>query len=217
MFDVRCLAPLALALALSGTPAAADDAPGREQALQALRHPSAEQRLIGVLRLADIGTMVDVEPLLARMADADPTIRQVVIAAVWRIWSRSGDPAIDALYEQGIDQMQAGNLPKALEIFSDIIRRKPEFAEAWNKRATLYFLLDEYTLSMKDCDEVLIRNPSHFGAMSGYAQMLAERDQPERALDYLERAYKINPNMTSAEFWIPELKRRIEAKRKKST
>ncbi len=217
MFDVRCLASLALALALSGAPAAADDAPGREQALQALRHPSAEQRLIGVLRLADIGTMVDVEPLLARMADADPTTRQVAVAAVWRIWSRSGDPAIDALYEQGIDQMQAGNLPKALEIFSDIIRRKPEFAEAWNKRATLYFMMDEYELSMKDCDEVLIRNPSHFGAMSGYAQMLAERDQPERALDYLERAYKINPNMTSAEFWIPELKRRIEAKRKKST
>ena len=199
-------------------PAAAADEPlDREQALDSLQHASAERRLAGVVRLADVGTMEDANRLVARMSDDDSTVRQIAVAAMWRIWERSGDAAIDALYQQGARQMQEGNLAEAVEIFSAIIGKKAEFAEAWNKRATAYYLMDQYELSMKDCDEVLKRNPNHFGAMSGYAQMLAELDQPERALAYLERAIKINPNMAAAQAWIPTLKQRIELKRRKST
>ena len=70
---------------------------------------------------------------------------------------------------------------------------------------------------MKDCEEVLKRVPNHFGALSGYAQMLAKKDQPEQALELLERAYRVNPNTSSAEPMIDGLRRRIEAKRKAST
>ena len=61
------------------------------------------------------------------------------------------------------------------------------------------------------------RNRRHFGALSGYAQMLTELDEPERALGYLERAYKINPNIGNAVAWMDMLRQRIEAKRRKST
>lgn len=148
----------------------------------------------------------------------DPSLRQLAVALVRRLWSRSGDTAIDAQYQQAMAAMQAGELPKAVQLLTDIIASRPAFAEAWNKRATVYFKQGQYELSMKDCEEVLKRVPLHFGALSGYAQMLAERGQPDRrALEYLERAYRVNPNMVNADLMIEDLRQQIGIKRKKST
>jgi tetratricopeptide (TPR) repeat protein len=112
--------------------------------------------------------------------------------------------------------MKEGNVLEAIRIFSDIITKRPAFAEAWNKRATLYFMIGQFELSMQDCEEVLKRVPNHFGALSGYAQMLAERDQPEKALDLMQRAVAVNPNMVNAELLMADLRRRIDMKRKQS-
>ena len=209
---------LACLLALAAVPATAlaQGPQTRQQALQALSHADPAQRLAAMLRLADIGTAEDAQALLPRLADRDATVRRVALPAIWRLWGRSGDAAIDALYEQGLNLMQARDLPNAVLLFSEIIAKRPAFAEAWNKRATIYFLLNQYELSMKDCQEVLQRIPQHFGALSGYAQMLAERGELERALELLERAYLVNPSMGNAELMIQDLKRQIEQKRKKS-
>jgi tetratricopeptide (TPR) repeat protein len=75
-------------------------------------------------------------------------------------------------------------------------------------------MVGQFELSMQDCEEVLKRVPKHFGALSGYAQMLAERDQPEKALELMQRAVAINPNMVNAELLMADLRRRIEIKRK---
>lgn len=209
---------LGLALLLAAPAPVSAQAPlNRAQALSALQHADPARRLEGMLRLDDLGTAADADSVLPRLADAEPALRRVALALVWRLWGRSGDAAIDALYEQGTELMQAGDLPKAVLVFSDIIAKRPAFAEAWNKRATLYFMLDQYELSMKDCDEVLKRVPGHFGALSGYAQMLAELGQVERALEYLERAYRVNPNMANAELMIEDLRRQVESRRRKST
>ena len=210
-----CASALALALG-AAAPATAAGPLDRQQALQALGHADPLRRLEAMVRLADIGTAADADALMPRLLDADPTLRQAAVAVVWRLWGRSGDAAIDALYQQGMQLMQSGELPKAVLVFTDIITRRPAFAEAWNKRATIYYMMDLYGLSMKDCDEVLQRVPNHFGALSGYAQMLAERDQPERALEYLERAYRVNPYSGNVEPMIEHLRRQVEAKRKKS-
>ena len=169
-----------------------------------------------MVRLADVGTGADANAVLPRLRDDDPVVRQFAVDLVWRLWGRSGDAAVDALYEQGVALMQTGELAQAVQVFTDIIARRPAFAEAWNKRATLYFMLDQFDLSMKDCDEVLKRVPLHFGALSGYAQMLAGRGQPERALQYLERAFQVNPNMVNAELAIKDLRQQVEIRRKKS-
>ena len=209
---------LVAVVALATAPSAVAQGPlNRAQALQALDHADPLRRLEGMVRLADIGTAADADALMPRMLDADPTLRQAAVAMVWRLWGRSGDAAIDASYQQGVGLMQSGDLPKAVMVFSDIITRRPAFAEAWNKRATIYYMLNQYELSMKDCDEVLKRVPKHFGALSGYAQMLVERDQPERALDYLERAFRVNPNSGNTGPMIDSLRQQIEMKRRKST
>ena len=214
---LACASTMVLTLGAKA-PAHAQQGPlNRQQAVQALGDADPLRRLEGMVRLADIGTAADTDALMPRLLDTDPTLRHTALAIIWRLWGRSGDDAIDKLYQQGMGLMQSGNLPKAVAVFSDIISQRPDFAEAWNKRATLYYMLDQYDMSMKDCDEVLKRVPNHFGALSGYAQMLAERDQPERALELLERANRVNPNSGNAEQMIDGLRRQIEAKRKKST
>ena len=110
--------------------------------------------------------------------------------------------------------MQSGDTPKAIEVFGSIIAKRPVFAEAWNKRATIYYMSGEYDLSLRDCEEVLKRVPQHFGALVGYAQMLSERSQPERALELMERASQVNPYLANADLMMRALRVQIETNRK---
>lgn len=214
---LACASTLALALGLASPAEAQQGTLDRQQALLALNHADPLRRLEGMVGLANTGGASDADALMPRLFDTDPSLRRAALAIIWRLWGRSGDAAIDALYQQGLDLMQADNLPKAVAVFSDIISQRPAFAEAWNKRATIYYMLGQHDLSMKDCEEVLKRVPNHFGALSGYAQMLAEHDQPERALELMERAYRVNPNTGNAGAMIDDLRRQIETKRKSST
>jgi tetratricopeptide (TPR) repeat protein len=110
--------------------------------------------------------------------------------------------------------MNHGEAQAAIGTFSEIIRRKPEFAEGWNKRATIYFLIGEYDKSLQDCDEVIKRNPQHWGALSGYGQIYVQLDKPEEALVYFQRALVVNPNLQQVERMIEQLKQIVIEKRK---
>jgi len=211
MVGVICLA--ASLAAGAQTPAKAP-VPNRAQALKALEQPSANERLSGVQRLADVGTMADADRLVARLRDDDPRVRMEAATSMWQIWSRSGDKAIDALYQRGVQQMEAARFREAAATFSDIIRKKPAFAEAWNKRATTYYLMGEFDLSLKDCEEVMKRNRNHFGALSGYGQIYLILGDFERSLTYFERALKVNPNMTSAESAMRQIQQHLQEKQR---
>jgi tetratricopeptide (TPR) repeat protein len=208
---------LCLALMASTLPTSAADRPlTRAQALQAIEQPGAAARLAAVERLADVGTMADAQRVVARLNDDDLLVRRLAEAALWRIWGRSGDRAIDALQARGVEQMAAGRLAEAVQTFSQVVRRKPGFAEGWNKRATALYLMGRYEASLKDCDEVLKRNRHHFGALSGYAQIYIELDEPERAIEFLERALQVNPNLPGAANTIELLEQQAEEKRRKT-
>ena len=191
-----------VALAAVGAQAAP---PTRAEALRALELPDAAARRGAIERLAEVGRMDDVDRLLARLDDADPTVRELAAAATWQIWSRSGDPAVDKLFARGMAQMEAAALEDALATFSAIVKKKPAFAEGWNKRATILFLLGRFEESLKDCDQVLKRNPKHFGALSGAGQIHLQLGNAERALDYFRRALAVNPNLRGAAEIVPVL------------
>jgi tetratricopeptide (TPR) repeat protein len=213
---VLCLCGLlSVAVLAVGAADAADMS--REQALQAVEQPEASARLAAVNRLAEIGQMADADRLLGRLGDADPQVRDSAALAMWRIWSRSGDPAIDQLFARGVESMQAGEHEQALAVFNDIVARKPGFAEGWNKRATLYFLLGRNRESLKDCDEVLKRNPNHFGALSGAGQIHLNLGNPQLALEFFRRALKVNPNLDSVRQVIPLLEQHLRDKGRSST
>ena len=102
--------------------------------------------------------------------------------------------------------MQHGQLEASIDTFSEVIRRRPDFAEGWNKRATVYYLVGEYRKSAADCDEVLKRNPAHFGALSGYGMIWLRLDEPARALERFEQALAVNPNLDSVRETIEGLR-----------
>jgi len=93
------------------------------------------------------------------------------------------------------------------------VKRKPDFAEGWNKRATLYFLAGELRKSLADCDEVMKRNPYHFGALSGYALIYIRLEYYDRALEYSRRALEVNPNMDAVRRNVELLERLLEQRR----
>ena len=210
----RWLGTLVL-LALAVSPAPLLAGPTREEALKALADKgSADSRRLGAQALGETGLMSDLPQLAAALRDSDEVVRENAESSMWQVWSRSGDPTIDRLFATGLEQMNARQGEQAVETFSEIIRRRPEFAEGWNKRATVYYLLGEYQKSLADCDEVMKRNPYHFGALSGYGMIYLQLDQPAQALEYFERALSVNPNLESTRQTIEILKTLLIQRRK---
>lgn len=217
---MRRLAVLVLALALAvpvGAPAQTATPLTREQALAGLGRSDLESRRQAAAWMGEVGRMEDVPALVKVLRDPDPVVRALAEHALWQVWSRSGDSEIDRLFQQGVAQMTQRDGPAAIATFSRIIEKRPEFAEGWNKRATVYFLMGEYEKSLADCDEVVKRNPSHFGALSGYGQIYLQLNQPDRALAYFERALAVNPNLEQVEQVIEELKGRLMQRKKDTT
>ena len=186
----------------------------REQALADIAKPDVETRRQAAAWLGEVGTMADAPVLLAALSDGDDMVRALAEHSVWQVWSRSGDPEVDHLLQVGIEQMGRSDGPAAVSTFTAVIERRPDFAEGWNKRATVYFLMGEYEKSLQDCHEVIKRNPSHFGALAGYGQIYLALDQPERALSYFRQALRVNPNLRGVARIIPQLERALMERRK---
>lgn len=195
---------LALGAAWAGDNLPAANDSNRTEAVHRLESGEVTTRRQGVEQLAESGEMADVPALLETLDDDDGQVRLGAERAIWAIWSRSGDPEVDRLFAEGADHLAHRRLVESVQVFSHIIELKPEFAEGWNKRATALFLAGDLDASAADCDEVLKRNPAHFGALSGYGLISIQQGQLERALDYFERALALNPNM-------PGVKANIEA------
>ncbi len=194
---------MALLLVLAAAPAMAGP---REDALAGLANRDVEVRRRAAVSLAETGTMADVPALVSALRDADERVRGLAERALWEVWSRSGNEDVDHLLRAGVAEMQHGQLEASIDTFSEVIRRRPDFAEGWNKRATVYYLVGEYRKSAADCDEVLKRNPAHFGALSGYGMIWLRLDEPARALERFEQALAVNPNLESVRETIETLR-----------
>lgn len=199
---------MVVAALLPAFPAGAQRPLTREQALEAIkRTDDVDARRLGVAWLGETGQMADTPFLVEALRDEDAAVRSLAEHSLWQLWSRSGDLGVDRLFRMGVEQMTEGDFQPAIRTFSEVIQKKPEFAEAWNKRATVYYLTGELDKSLADCEEVLKRNPRHFGALSGFGLIYLQLDQPERALDYFQRALRVNPNLEQVAAAVAELKR----------
>jgi tetratricopeptide (TPR) repeat protein len=200
-----------LTLALTTAAPAVFPAPpqSRAEALQALRNADAATRAEAVVWLANLGTMADAALLEARLRDESAFVRGFAEQGLWLLWGRSGDPGVDALMARGVEAMQEGRHAQAVDLFSQVIREKPDFAEGWNKRATVRYLAGRYAESIADCDEVLKRNPRHFGALSGLGEIYLALERPAQALAWYRRALEVNPNLLGVEFRIKQLEERL--------
>ena len=129
---------------------------------------------------------------------------------IWSIWNEH--PTNNKLTEKlefGTELMQYGDYNYALRVFDNIIVTDPKWSEAWNKRATVYFLMSQFTKSLNDIDKVLSIEPRHFGALSGQARIFIKLQKYEKAIKSIERALKFYPSFASREL-IPEIERLIK-------
>jgi len=118
---------------------------------------------------------------------------RLVEASIWMIWGQSDDGAVRILLDQGVAAMGRNDLRGALGKFEQIVAIAPDFAEGWNKRATVYYLLGNYQKSLDDIAKTLELEPRHFGALSGRGLVYSQMGEENLALDSFEAALDVYP------------------------
>jgi len=132
---------------------------------------------------------------------------QTVEQAIWKLWMTSDSPTAELLLAQAVKASAAGDNETALKILSDLIEVHPEFTEAWNRRATVYYLMGRYPESLADIDQVLKREPRHFGALSGLGMIKQKLGDFSAARAAFDDALAINPNMDSVKQALDQIDR----------
>ncbi|MDJ0968777.1 MAG: tetratricopeptide repeat protein [Kiloniellales bacterium] len=140
----------------------------------------------------------------------DPVVARAVEHAIWNIWLSSDDDVINALMAEGVAAMQRRDYPAALRSFDSMVELAPDFAEGWNKRATLYYLMGAYQNSLNDIVRTLELEPRHFGALSGRGMILHDLGRNEEALTAFEAALDVNPQMPGARVNVEALRKLLE-------
>jgi tetratricopeptide (TPR) repeat protein len=135
---------------------------------------------------------------LAALRGGDPAHAARAAAALWEMWHRSGDPRVDGILRDGIDAMQRQDLDEATRLFVRVIETAPHFAEGWNKRATVRYLVKDYAGAITDCRETLARNAHHFGALSGQGLCHMALGEYQEAAECFRRTLAVHPYLENA-------------------
>ena len=141
---------------------------------------------------------VRLEDLFEILSKAENDIQiNEVISSIWDIWHETNDPSIEEDFFRGLESMRIGDLIKAVAFFTQVIDKNPNFAEGWNKRATVYYMLGKFNSSMMDIHETLKLEPRHFGAMDGMGLIFIHLERFDKAIDIYNQMLEIFPNNSS--------------------
>jgi tetratricopeptide (TPR) repeat protein len=140
---------------------------------------------------------------LARTTDESEA--KGIAATIERRWMRSGSDTADLLMDRALDALKADDQPLAIELLDRVIALDPEWAEAWNKRATVFFMMGDLTRSMADVREVLAREPRHFGALAGMGIILQSTGDEKHAFEVFRKALAINPFLPDVRKFVDKL------------
>ncbi|MGE0798046.1 MAG: tetratricopeptide repeat protein [Lautropia sp.] len=168
-----------------------------------------ELQLKRIARLKETGKVTDAGSLMPLLKDPDARIRRQSELAIWALWSKSGNPDVDRLFRAAVAQIGRNELEAAIESLTRVIDNMPGFAEAWNKRATARFLAGDLIGAMDDVERTLQLQPDHFGSLAGYGHIYFRLDDPERAVQYWERALAINPNLDGVARSVEVVRRQL--------
>ena len=116
-----------------------------------------------------------------------------LISDIWNIWYEVDDPKVIEYFEKGIQAMNLRNYPLAIRFFNNLIEEDPNFAEGWNKRATVHFMMGNFDQSMQDIIKTLELEPRHFGALDGMGLIFIHQGQFQQALDVYDKMLEIFP------------------------
>jgi tetratricopeptide (TPR) repeat protein len=143
----------------------------------------------------------------------NPAMADRIAQRIWSEWMDSGSDSINAMMQWAQRAMGARNFPAALDMLDQVVLLAPDFAEGWNRRATLHFMMENPAKSMADIERTLALEPRHFGALAGMAEILRASGDTELALKAYERALEVYPMMRNAQQAVGELADQLAGER----
>lgn len=165
--------------------------------------------LVSPLALAD-QTHTSLPGLFQKLKKADDAQQAVAIEGeIWKMWYERGAAEGGNSMSAAVEAMSSGRYTIALTLLNTLVEDEPDFAEAWNRRATLFYLLGEFEKSLTDIQHTLTLEPRHFGAISGIGLIMLQLGQEERALHAFERVLTISPKNPGAAKNIKELEKKL--------
>ena len=144
----------------------------------------------------------------ALKAAPDEASAKQVEARIWAIWMRTPSDTAALLMVRAKAAMDAEKYDVALKLLDAVVKLRPDYVEAWNRRATVVYLRNDYQRSLDDIEQVLVREPRHFGALVGLGMIMQDIGDEKRALDAFRKALAVNPHLEK----IPELVKTLTEK-----
>jgi len=148
----------------------------------------------------------------ALKAAPDDETARLIEGRIWALWLVSGSVTTDLLMSRARTAIEQNDSDLAIQILDAIIELKPDYAEAWNRRATLYFEKHDYGRAMGDIAQVLAREPRHFGALTGLGMILEDIGDNKRALEAFRRALEVDPRLERVPEIVKSLTEKVEGR-----
>jgi len=142
----------------------------------------------------------------------DETSAKAIEDRIWGLWQASGSDTVDLLMARVKQASDAGNYDLALRLLDAIIEIRPEFVEAWNRRATIFFLKKDYSDSLSDIQHVLAQEPRHFGALAGLGTILEEVGDDKHALEAYRKALAVHPHLKGVTEHVKALADKVDGR-----
>jgi tetratricopeptide (TPR) repeat protein len=131
-----------------------------------------------------------------------------VEARIWALWMQTPSDTAALLMTRARVAMEGQQMDVALKLLDAVVKLRPDYIEGWNRRATLYYLQNDYAHSLQDIEQVLVREPRHFGALAGLGMIMQDLGDEKRALEAFRKALAVNPHLDK----VPELVRTLSEK-----
>jgi tetratricopeptide (TPR) repeat protein len=148
----------------------------------------------------------------ALKAAPDEASAKHVEARIWALWLQTPSDTAALLMMRAKAAMDAQQTDVAMKLLDAVIKLRPDYVEAWNRRATLYYLKNDYAHSLEDIEQVLVREPRHFGALAGLGMIMQDLGEEKRALDAFRQALAINPHLEKVPELVKTLTEKVEGR-----
>jgi tetratricopeptide (TPR) repeat protein len=148
----------------------------------------------------------------ALKAAPDEASAKHVEARIWALWMQTPSDTAALLMVRAKAAMDAQQIDVALKLLDAVVKLRPDYIEGWNRRATLYYLKNDYTHSLEDIEQVLVREPRHFGALAGLGMIMQDIGDEKRALDAFRKALAVNPHLEKVPELVKTLTEKVEGR-----
>jgi tetratricopeptide (TPR) repeat protein len=148
----------------------------------------------------------------ALKAAPDQASAKHVEGRIWALWTQTSSDTTMLLMTRAKNAIEKKQPEVALKLLDKVVRLRPEYVEGWNRRATIYYLQNDYAKSLADIREVLKREPRHFGALAGLGMIMQEVGDDKRALDAFRKALEINPHLDKLPDMVKTLTEKVEGR-----